>query len=141
MHVEALLCDAVSIREGLLHILGGGITKVHRRAYPTALGINLALRITIPRDSLGADHEVRVVVRPADDPERELGAVTLAFRSSGEPEPPPHAEVAFPAAVPLRDVPIPALGYYVVEIFGNDQLLRSLPFEATGVPQQPHPNS
>ena len=141
MQIEALLCDAVSVREGLLHILGGGISRVHRPAYPAPLGINLALRITLPRATTAsnAEHEVKIVLRKPDDA-GEVASVVMGFRSQGEPSPPP-AEIAFPAAVPLRDLLVPAQGHYLIEIHGDGVLLRSFPIEAALPAQRPHPNA
>jgi hypothetical protein len=38
MDIEALLCDAATVRENVLHILGGGLGQLWRDVYPARLG-------------------------------------------------------------------------------------------------------
>ena len=46
----ALLCDAATERDGLLNVLGGGITVATRPEFPAPLGMTLALvRLSTPR--------------------------------------------------------------------------------------------
>jgi hypothetical protein len=59
----AVLCDAVSVRDGLLHILGGGITKVGRPSVPTPFGVQLALMLAFRHDDLGP-HIITVTIKP-----------------------------------------------------------------------------
>src|ERR1017187_5549749 len=67
MNVDTcMLCDAVTVREGLLHILGGGITDVQRAEYPAPLGISLALRILVHPTELAHPHQFEVLLQDAD---------------------------------------------------------------------------
>jgi len=57
----ALHCDAVSVREGLLHILGGGVTKVMHPEYPAPLLTSFAVHLRLSPDAPGTySYEVSV---------------------------------------------------------------------------------
>ena len=56
----AIICDAASVREGLLHVLGGGITRIWRQDLPAALGVALAVIVDLPPDVMFDPHEVTV---------------------------------------------------------------------------------
>ena len=49
MHLDALLCDAATVRDSLLHILGGGIVKMAPLQYPAPIPAILALQLTFDR--------------------------------------------------------------------------------------------
>ena len=49
-----LLCEAASVHEGLLNILGGGVTVVTRPEYPSELGLSLAIRVMLHPSRDGA---------------------------------------------------------------------------------------
>lgn len=40
---SAILCDFAQVREGLLFVSGGGITRIWRETFPAAAGVSLAL--------------------------------------------------------------------------------------------------
>jgi hypothetical protein len=54
----ALLCDAASVREGLLHVLGGGITRVGRATFPSPLGLSAAIALDFLADETEGEHRL-----------------------------------------------------------------------------------
>jgi|SRR5579875_121739 len=126
----ALLCDAATVREGLLHILGGGITRMARPQYPHPLNVQLALRIVIHPTESGSNHSAQVILQD-EDGTRIAGvnfdfAVDLQSTSglmAGE-------QISLPLAVPVQQLPLPKAGGYSFEVLidGNHQV--SVPFQA-----------
>ena len=57
-----LICDHAQVRENLLMVLSGGITRLHVTEVPTAVHFSVALVIEIPYSELSDGHEVRMVV-------------------------------------------------------------------------------
>jgi hypothetical protein len=64
MEIEAaILCDAATVREGLIHILGGPITRIWRPALPAPLGVALAVIICMTPQEQPVPHELQVTIR------------------------------------------------------------------------------
>ena len=62
----ALLCDAATVREGLLHVLGGAITRVWSPGLPAPLGVALAAVIELAQEETAVPHELQVEVFDPD---------------------------------------------------------------------------
>ena len=54
----AILCDSATVREGLLHVLGGGINRLYRSELPAPLGVALALLVAFEPEEVDQLHEV-----------------------------------------------------------------------------------
>jgi hypothetical protein len=64
MKIDALIvCDAATVREGLLHILGGGLTRLWRDVLPGPLNVQLALAIEFDEADLDLPHEIEIVMQ------------------------------------------------------------------------------
>lgn len=109
----ALLCDAVTIREGLLHVLGGGITRVFRSPLPAALGVQLALVLDIEPQDLTDPHEVSIDI---SDPGGFIGRVMAGFQAQVPPRLEPGENVQVPLPVNLLPLAIRAYGKHTIEI-------------------------
>jgi len=129
-----VLCDRATVREGLLHVLGGGVTKTSL-ALPAAPDLDLA--IVLGSDTWGefaGTHRITVIVRHADGP--ELGRLQLGWEAptieqptdtSGAVE--PIAQV--PVVVPLRSIPLLEEGPHFVDLLVDDVNLTTLAFVVT----------
>lgn len=121
--VSALLCDAASVRQGLLFVLGGGITRLWRTEYPAELGASLAMMLEMHQMELSRPHEIDVLVQGEDG--AELARAKGGFQLDGG-----DFEVGEPALVPfvldLHRVGLPSLGTYTVEIAVDGQHQHSL---------------
>lgn len=85
-----LLCDHAQIREGLLFVHSGGITRMRRPAVPCPLSLHLALVARIDAVELDRQHVVRVTVRHVETLEKVMEAEATfqtnpAQRKPGEP--------------------------------------------------------
>ncbi len=127
----ALLCDAATVREGLLHILGGGVTRAPRPAFPAPMGVALALRIVVHPTETDSPHQGRILVQAED-------GATLAqieFMFTTDPSHlsvlEPGEEISLPVVVPLHMVGIPKPGGYGVEVLIDKIHQSSIPFRVT----------
>ena len=135
MHVDcALICDYVTVREGLLHVLGGGVSRIWRTAYPGPLGAGLALRIVVHPSEFDADHKIAVLLN--DDDGHKLAEIGSDFHITPEMrrgiEPGEEFAVNMPLNLPM--IAIPRVGDYVFDILIDGQHQRSVPFKAKAGP-------
>jgi hypothetical protein len=126
----ALLCDAATVREGLLNILSGGITRANRTSYPAPLGMVLALRIMIHPTEISRPHQLRVLLQDADG--RQLAAMEaeIGIGDPGQIEPGEEASLPLPLGLPPQ-VALPAPGRYSFEILIDGTHQATVPFTAT----------
>ncbi|MCU4184869.1 hypothetical protein K6U06_10905 [Acidiferrimicrobium sp. IK] len=95
------ICEAATLHDGLLNLLGAGITRVGRTGFPSPLGLQVAAMATVV---------------PADVPQLQSFSLDVTclldgesignFRLRGEPEPPSdgwdgQTAVMLPLVVPL----------------------------------------
>ena len=123
----ALLCDAVTVREGLVHILGGGVTRLRRPQYPGPLNTALALRVMVHPTESDKPHEMeaRLVKEDGD----ELARVEIGFEAAAQ-QIRPGEELSAPFALPLHGLMIPHEGAYSFELLIDGVHQASVPFTA-----------
>jgi hypothetical protein len=134
----ALLCDAATVREGLLHILGGGVSQVIRPAFPAELGVTLALRIMVHPTELDHPHDLQIVLQ--DDDGLQITKVDLHVEVGDRSAVPAgeEGEILLPWSFPGRPL-LPHEGRYSFEVLidGNHQL--SVPLRAALPPTEGGP--
>lgn len=125
MKLEAMLCDYATVREGLLHVLGGGINRLWREQYPAHLGVMLALILEVHPTQMDRDHTLKVLMIDADG--KEIGDVIADFTVAPNPHSDrPGETLLLPLVVALQQVVLPAPGAYSVEILVDGQHKSSL---------------
>jgi len=124
----ALLCDAVTVREGLLHILGGGVTRANRPQFPSPLTMMLALRIMVHPTEAASEHECRVLLLSVDG--EEVAAIAIGFGVTDPSALTPGEEASLPIPINVSNLPLPAAGPYSFEILIDGIHQASVPFLA-----------
>jgi len=122
----ATLCDAATVREGLLHILGGGITQVWRESFPSPLGGALVVGFLARLEDL-QPHVISVSVSGPDENHVQM-RLTMdgdALRVLAESNPTP---ISIPIVLPMTPVVLTTPGEHSIDISLNDEELLSLPF-------------
>jgi hypothetical protein len=124
-----LLCDFASVREGLLFVVGGGITRVRRPHYPAALGCSVALLVELHQMELTRPHELEVRVVGPDG--EDVGTIKAGFQTAPMTDLDIGENLPIPVVLDLRAATLPKPGRYNVEasIDGGHQL--TLSFRAT----------
>lgn len=125
----ALLCDAVTIREGLLHILGGGITRANRVSFPAPLNMSLALRIMVHPTETQDAHKIQVRLMNEDG--ADVAQIDGEFQHSD----PSAKDLALgeESAMALQigfNLALPKAGAYSFEILIDGVHQTSVPFRA-----------
>jgi hypothetical protein len=124
----ALLCDAATVREGLLHVLGGGITRLLRAQYPAPLGLTLALVLELTPGESGRLHDLEIAVIDSDG--HRMAGFTAGFQSNPKAELVPGEPIAVALTFNLNNVVLPQSGGYSAEILIDGRSDRSLSFQA-----------
>jgi hypothetical protein len=112
--VSALVCDAAEVREGMLFLLGGGVTRLFRDSYPAPLGVTLAVVLEMTPAEAGVAHQV--VVRIADGDGREIGSMNAALQIGGVAGLEPGEALLVPMVFALHTVGIPGPGAYDIRV-------------------------
>jgi hypothetical protein len=131
----ALLCDAATVREGMLHILGGGITRAYRPQFPAPVEMSLALLIRIHPAEMAKPHSLDVQLRDSDG--KQLAGLQLVFGINDTTGLEPSEQAALPLSVRFPpEARLEAHGAHVYDVLidGNHQV--SVPFIAV---QRPNP--
>jgi hypothetical protein len=126
----AILCDFAQVREGLLFISSGGISRVFHppdQPFPRPLGFSLALTIEIGPDELKKAHEVRVIVKQ-NATTIKMGQAVGAFQTSPAINMESGESLTAPIVIPLGLISVAGYGAYDVHISLDDGASRILTF-------------
>lgn len=130
----ALLCDAATVREGLLHVLGGGVTRINRPGFPTPLSpLSLAMRVLVHPTE--ADRMHKMQVRLLDEDGAEIARFDLEFGvgDTGQLEAGEEVSLPLPLTIP-PNVGLEKAGRYSFEILIDGNHQASIPFIAKHTP-------
>jgi hypothetical protein len=131
-----LLCDYASIREGLLFVVGGGVTRIRRTEYPAPFGCSVALLVELHQMELARPHELELRVLGPDG--ENIASLKGGFQAMGE-DLDVGENLPIPVALDLRNAALPKPGRYNIEasVDGSHQL--TLSFSATQITATPGP--
>ncbi|MEX2268360.1 MAG: hypothetical protein WEA75_06725 [Acidimicrobiia bacterium] len=124
------MCDAVTVREGLLHILGGGITRMSRPEYPAQLGVALALRVMVHPTEANAPHVVEAILLAQDGDEIGRARIDFELSENATEGLTPGEELSVMLPIPLQQFPIPSADAYSFELLIDGIHQTSVPFTA-----------
>jgi hypothetical protein len=126
----ALLCDLAQVRDGLLYVLSGGVTRVLREAYPSQMGVSYALVLELDRIEAERPHQVEIVAVGEDG---EEAARLEANVQIGATSARPGEGILVPFALDLRTVPLPKPGAYELRVYVDGSHRRTTQFWAEQV--------
>jgi hypothetical protein len=109
----AILCDFAQVREGLLFVVSGGITRRYSAELPAPLGMMLGLLVEIPAQELAQVHDIEIIVKRTDTAE-DLARMVAGVQAEGETQ--PGESLMVPAAVDLRGVAVQVYGSHDVRV-------------------------
>jgi hypothetical protein len=109
-----LLCDFAQVREGLLFVSSGGVSRVVQSNYPANPRLHLAMVVHLPAASLGNAHQVHVRLKYPDTAEVIANAevtiqlnVSTAFPGEG---------INIPQVIDLVAIQFPRPGQVDVQV-------------------------
>jgi hypothetical protein len=129
----ALLCDAATVREGLLNVLAGGVTRLNAPAYPYQYQGALAAVFTAHPTEAAKEHDIQVIVQ-SEDGQRlvELGA---QMQAQPGPDLQPGEEMVIPAVLNFG-IALPAPGRYSFEMLIDGIHQATVAFRAMPPPSE-----
>ncbi|MDX1510521.1 MAG: hypothetical protein R3249_04190 [Nitriliruptorales bacterium] len=127
----ALLCDAANVRERMISILSGGITRIRRPSYPAPLNAQLALVVELHQTEIGHRHEVGVLVQGQDG--QQVATAQAAFDATGDVS--PGETILVPIVVGLGGAMLPGPGPYSIEVTLDGMHHRTIPFRVMEPPE------
>lgn len=124
------LSDAATVREGLLNVLGAGISRVGRKTYPAQLRAMVASLIGIegPVPEGGLSIFFRITDGATGEQIAEdmpLGVAKEDVADSGENSP-----ASLPVILDLTEMPLPGPGLFHIGLWVNQEKLASVSFLA-----------
>jgi hypothetical protein len=131
----AILADFAQVREGLLHVVSGGITRAYRAELPGPLSINLAIVVQMDAVETQRPHDFLVVVMDEDG--GELAKVEGQFQlESGELG--VGETTQLPIAFDLRNATVSRYGSHTVGIYVDGHNQENLQLTVLPQPQSQH---
>ena len=110
----AMLADFAQVREGLLFVSSGGITRCYREQLPAPLGVHLAIVLELDRLEAERPHEVRVVV--VDEDGGQLAEIAGEIQL-GDTQLMVNENLNLPITFDLRNVPVERFGAVEVRCY------------------------
>lgn len=124
----AVLCDAATIRENLLQVLGAGISQLVRGNYPAPLGADIALMLYLDGDPDGeVQHRVSGECRLQDKTGEPVFGFEYTLRTTIEPG---LGAQSVSAVIPATALGLPAPGSYEISIKVDGSQIGVIPFTA-----------
>jgi len=113
------LCDYANVREGLLNIVSGGITRIATHSgFPTEIEAHIAMSVYVHPHRVGESHTGRVILRYPDTA-TEIVRVEIEFNVDAPRQ--PGEGLNFPFALPLRGVVFQEQGQVDISVSLNNQ--------------------
>ena len=110
----ALLCDAATVREGLLHVLGAGVTRLYRSKLPAPLNVMFAVLIDVAPGEADTPHEVEL--RFTGPQNQMLGIVKGAFKAARSDRCERDEHQLLPVVLDLRNAGATAYGGHLAKL-------------------------
>ena len=108
------LCDYANVREGLLNVTSGGITRIAvHHGFPAEIEAHLAMSVYVHPHRVGEAHNGRVVLRYPDTAE-DIARIDFEFNVDAERN--PGEGLNLPFALPLRGVNFPHAGQVDISV-------------------------
>ena len=105
----------MQVREGLLFIVAGGITRLRRPSYPAALGAGLAVVIELEQMEAESPHQFALVIVGEDG--EEVGRVEAEIQVGDREGAYAGENVQVPLGVDMSGASLPKAGAYELHVY------------------------
>jgi hypothetical protein len=123
-----LLCDHAQVRDGLLFVLSGGVTRIMRDSFPAAMGTCLALVLEFDSTETGRPHQLEIVVVGEDG--EEVARMEAEVQIDSNTGARVAENLQLPIAVDLRVAGLARPGAYELHVYVDAEHRRTLQFWA-----------
>lgn len=122
---SALLCDFAQVRENMLFVSSGGVSRLTTSVLPCPFALHLALVFEIPPADIGESFRVNVAVAHAPSAHVE-GTAEAVLSTQSNNDMLPGEPMVLPMAADLRPIEVHNPGPHDVRVNVNGQLARFL---------------
>ncbi|MEO7555170.1 MAG: hypothetical protein ABIV94_01025 [Acidimicrobiales bacterium] len=119
----AVLCDYAQVRDRLLFVSSGAVSRLYRQELPSPIGIMVGLVIEVPLEDSGLDHQLKAEVINRHG--AVLATVQNTFRV-GDDGLFPHEVQQVPLVVSITGVQARTWGTHQVRLYLDEELVRAL---------------
>jgi hypothetical protein len=119
----AVLCDFAQVRDRLLFVASGAVSRLYRRELPSPLGLMVGLVIEVPLEDAGMEHGLRAEVINRHG--TVLATLQNTFRVSDEGLF-PHEVQQVPLVLSITGVRARTWGTHQVRLYLDEELVRAL---------------
>ena len=120
----ALLCDHAQVRDGLLFVLSGGISRVMRDSFPATMGTCLALVLEFESAETDLAHQLQILVVGEDG--EEVARMDAEVQIDGTDRARLAENLQLPISVDLRVAPLERPGAYELHVYVDAEHRRTL---------------
>jgi len=127
-----ILCDFAQIREGLLFVQSGGLTRLVATSFPAVFGCHVAAMVYMPPHEAVEAHHIVMKVKSADTA-TVVATVNVALHEVPRPSgllPGEGRQV--PVVIPMQKIMFPTPGRYDLQADLDDELAGDLSFTVVG---------
>ena len=125
----AILADAAKVRDGLLFLLGGGITDVSLASIPGPLNASLAIMYACTRAEMMREHQFEIRFVDEDgQPSPDLQSIHGVIPAQSAPK----AEGRIGAVLELQSVAITRPGTYMIDVLLDGRSYKQIPLAIHG---------
>jgi hypothetical protein len=121
---NALLADFAQVREGLLFVSSGGITRCYRDQLPAPVGVFLATVLELDRLEAEAAHDLQVII--VDEDGQQLAEISGEIQL-GQTQMMIGENLNVPIVFDLRNVPVERYGSIEIRFYVSGEHRRTLP--------------
>ncbi len=122
-----LLSDFAQVRERLLFVSSGGISRVAQASFPAHPRIYLAMMVHLPAGSLGAAHQVQIKLKYPDQA-ATIVQIDIAISVETVPGANPGEGINIPQVIDLSPIAFPHAGQVDVQVSVDDEPVGDLTF-------------
>lgn len=113
-----ILCDHAQVREGLLFVHSGGVSRVVPASYPASIRVHLALVVHVPASEVTDAHTVDLRFKYPESAEL-IATAQIALRLNEIQGAYPGEGINVPQVVDLSLIPFPRAGQVDVQVTVN----------------------
>jgi hypothetical protein len=122
-----VLCDFAQVRDGLLFVSSGGVSRVVAGPFPARLRLHLATVVHVTADEVDRPHRMSIKFKYPDEA-TTIGGVEVNIQLNPVGGVYPGEGVNVPQALDLSQIPFPKPGQVDVQVAIDDELAGDLTF-------------
>lgn len=128
MRVVALfLCEAGTIRDSLLHVIGGAVSRLGRPGFPAPLGCATVMIVAGSPEELSVAHVIEVTL---DHNDERVGGLRLEAQNNNEAPLREDEEGYWSFVLPTQGLSLPESGIYTLSGLVDGETLQHIRFLA-----------